>query len=91
MTVPKWDPVPDRLLYEQVAEHLAARIRAGELEPGRRLPPEPEVGTEYGVAFHTVRSAMRLLREQGLIVTIQGKGTFVATRGEPPARAGEEE
>ena len=33
---------------------------------------------EYGVAYVTVRQAMQVLREQGLIVTIHGRGTFVA-------------
>jgi GntR family transcriptional regulator len=76
-TVPPWKPVPDRLLYEQVAGHLAARMDAGELEPGRRLPPERDLTEEYHVAYHTIRNAMRVLREQGRIVTIQGRGTFV--------------
>lgn len=84
MTVPPWAPVPDRLLYEQVAGHLAARMQAGELEPGRRLPPERDLAAEYGVAYHTIRNAMRVLRERGLIVTIHGRGTFVAARDEAP-------
>lgn len=83
MTVPPWQPVPDRLLYEQVAEHLAARMDAGELQPGRRLPPERDLAEEYGVAYHTIRNATKMLREQGRIVTIHGRGTFVAARGEP--------
>lgn len=88
MIIPPWEPLPDRYMYEQVAEHVAARIEAGELEPGRRLPPERDLAAEYGVAYHTIRSAMQLLRDQGLIVTMHGRGTFVARRpehdGTPP-------
>jgi GntR family transcriptional regulator len=64
-----------------VAEHIAARIEAGELEPGRKLPPERELASEYSVAYNTMRSAMQVLRDRGLIVTMQGRGTYVAERG----------
>jgi len=67
-------------MYEQVAEHIAARIGAGELAPGAKLPPERELASEYGVAYNTMRSAMQLLRDRGLIVTMQGRGTYVAER-----------
>jgi GntR family transcriptional regulator len=88
MIVPPWDPVPDRLLYLQLAEHITARIKAGDLEPGRRLPPERELAAEYGVAYHTVRNAMRVLREAGLIVSIQGRGTYVRSEAPPSERDG---
>jgi GntR family transcriptional regulator len=78
--VPPWEPTRLRLLYEQVAEHVAARIEAGDLQPGQRLPPERDLAIEYGVAYHTVRNATKLLRERGLIVTIHGGGTYVAER-----------
>lgn len=88
MIIPPWAPVPDRLLYVQLAEHIAARIRAGDLKPGQRLPPERELAAEYGVAYHTVRGAMRVLREQGLIVSIQGRGTYVKSGEAPPPGGG---
>lgn len=73
----KWQPQPGRgYLYVQVAEHLAARIRAGDLKG--RLPAEPALASEYGVAFHTIRNAMRLLRAQELVVTLHGSGNWVA-------------
>lgn len=77
MTVPPFEPTPLRLMYVQVAEHIEARIRAGELRPGRRLPPEREIATEYGVAYNTMRKSMEILRERGLIVTMHGRGTFI--------------
>ncbi len=82
MTVPPFEPTHLRLMYEQVAEHVAARIEAGELAPGAKLPPERELAAEYGVAYNTMRSAMEILRDRGLVVTMHGRGTYVA---EPPA------
>ncbi|MDX6390314.1 MAG: hypothetical protein QOJ73_1377, partial [Streptosporangiaceae bacterium] len=43
-------------------------------------PAERELATVYGVAYDTVRRANELLRERGLIVTVHGRGTFVAER-----------
>ena len=80
MPVPPFKPSPLRLIYEQVAEHIAMRIKAGELQPGQRMVPEREVAAEYGVAYNTVRKAMEILRGRGLIVTMHGRGTYVAER-----------
>lgn len=65
--------------YVQVANHLEARIRTGDLPPGGRLPGERDLAEEYGVAIGTVRSAIGMLRNKGLAVTTPSKGTFVAT------------
>jgi len=67
-----------KLIYVQVAEHIAARIANGQLAPGARLPAERNLASEYGVAYDTIRRATALLRSQGLIITIAGRGTFVA-------------
>jgi DNA-binding GntR family transcriptional regulator len=81
--VPPFEPTPLRLMYAQVAEHLAARIDAGELEGGQRMPTERDLASSYGVAYHTIRHAMAILRERGLIVTMHGRGTYVVPRTEP--------
>ncbi|MET9562831.1 GntR family transcriptional regulator [Streptomyces tauricus] len=75
---PDFDPQGPRLVYVAIADHVAARIAAGELRPGARLPPERDLAIEYGVAYLTVRRAAQVLRERQLIVTVHGKGTFVA-------------
>ena len=72
------DPDAPKLIYVQVANHIASRIEAGDLAPGARLAAERDLATEYGVAYDTIRRATALLRERGLIVTIVGRGTFVA-------------
>jgi DNA-binding GntR family transcriptional regulator len=71
-------PGRPQLEYVRVADALAARITAGELAAGARLPAEQALAEEYGVAYGTVRRAMDVLRDRGLIVTIWGKGTFVS-------------
>ena len=70
----------DDLVYVRVANDIAARIASGELPAGTRLRAERDLATHYGVAYGTVRRAMEVLREQGLIVTIHGRGTFVNER-----------
>ncbi len=49
-----------------------------------RLPSERSLADEYGVAYTTVRHAMEVLRERGIIVTVHGRGTFVR----PPESGG---
>ena len=79
---PPIDPNAPKLIYVQVADHIAARIASGELAPGARLRAERDLASEYGVAYDTIRRATALLRERGLIITIVGRGTFVQPR--PP-------
>jgi DNA-binding GntR family transcriptional regulator len=70
-------PIP---VYKQVAEMIRARIQVGDLGPGEAVPSEAELEIEYGIARTTARRVARELREQGLVHTVQGEGTFV---GEP--------
>jgi DNA-binding GntR family transcriptional regulator len=74
---PAIDPAAPKLVYVQVADHITARIEAGELAPSARLPAERDLATEYGVAYDTIRRATALLRDRGLIITIVGRGTYV--------------
>jgi DNA-binding GntR family transcriptional regulator len=67
------------LAYLRVAEDIAARIASGELAPGARLRAERELADYYEVAYGTIRRAMAVLRDRGLIETIHGRGTFVAS------------
>jgi DNA-binding GntR family transcriptional regulator len=65
-------------VYVRVADGVETRIMSGELKSGARLPPERELASDLGVAYDTVRRAAALLRERGLIVTVHGRGTYVA-------------
>ena len=66
--------------YQLLADELRADITSGRLQPGERLPPEPELCVKTGVSRSTVREALRLLASQHLIVTTRGVtgGSFVA-------------
>jgi GntR family transcriptional regulator len=66
------------LAYVRVAADIESEIASGALQPGTRLRAERELAEHYGVAYGTMRRATKLLREKGLIVTIHGRGTFVA-------------
>lgn len=78
---PPIDPARPVHVYVQLADHIAARIVAGDLHPGARLPAERDLATEYGVSADTVRRAVAVLRERALVVTLTGRGTYVAERG----------
>jgi GntR family transcriptional regulator len=65
------------LAYLRVADDIAGRIASGELAPGTRLRAERELADHFGVSYGTVRHAMAVLRERGLIETVHGRGTFV--------------
>ena len=65
-------------LYLQLANTLARQVAAAAYAPGDRLPTEEELIHRYHVSRVTVRQAMRLLRERGLIVRRPAKGTFIA-------------
>lgn len=86
--VPEFDPQGPQLVYMAFADHIAARIAAGDLAPGSRLPSERELADEYGIAYMTVRRGTQELRDRGLILTVHGKGTYVA---DPPQDDAEEE
>lgn len=68
---------PTRPKWEQIAEVLRARITSGEYPP-RRLISEVQLEAEFGVARGTIRKATAALRDEGLIVTTPGMGSFVA-------------
>jgi len=66
-------------LSGQVAQRLREAIQLGILLDGERLPPEANLAEQLGVATVTLREALAVLREQGLVTTRRGRGggTFV--------------
>ena len=71
------------LQYLRVAQEITAWIEASRAAPGTRLLSERALAREYGVAYGTVRRAMRMLREREIVYTRHGRGTFVAGRPAP--------
>jgi DNA-binding GntR family transcriptional regulator len=63
--------------YRQLADILRRQIESGKLQPDSQLPSETTLIQEYEVARGTVRQAIAVLRDSGLVVTVQGRGTFI--------------
>ncbi|HEY2305933.1 MAG TPA: GntR family transcriptional regulator [Streptosporangiaceae bacterium] len=71
------DPDSATPVYVQVADILRSRIEARQLLPDRPVPSETQLQQEFGVARGTARKAIALLRDQGLVVTVKGRGSYV--------------
>jgi len=65
----------DAPLYIQLARTLKEEIVSGVHPIGARLPNEESLGERFSVSRFTVRQALRLLREEGLVQSRQGAGT----------------
>ncbi|MER6083976.1 FadR/GntR family transcriptional regulator [Streptomyces sp. NPDC013157] len=69
-------------LSEQVIAALRNQITSGEWPVGSRIPTEPELVEQLGVARNTVREAVRALAHNGLLDIRQGSGTYVSATSE---------
>lgn len=69
-------PIP---LYFQLQELLKEKIEAGAWGPGEMIPSEPELCDVYGVSRTVVRQALSVLEQDGQLLRVRGRGTFVAT------------
>ncbi|MER5529705.1 winged helix-turn-helix domain-containing protein [Streptomyces sp. NPDC002677] len=65
-----------RLTPQEIADALRKRIRSGDLKAGDRLPTQAELADEFGVERGTVRLALRVLQDDGLLTNV--------TKGSPP-------
>lgn len=77
MSIDHRDPEP---LYQQLAGILRARIKAGEWNEDTPLPSESYLVQQYGLSRVTVRKAIEVLRQEGLVITLPQRGTFVTER-----------
>lgn len=64
--------------YRQLAAILRARIERGDWAPGRPIASESQLVQEYGLARTTVRRAIKLLVEEGVVFVVPQRGTYVA-------------
>lgn len=80
-----------RGLADEFAARLAADITSGKLPPGTKLPTEQEMIAATGVSRTVVREAVAALRAEGLVLTRQGVGAFVADTARRPFRIGADE
>jgi GntR family transcriptional regulator len=64
-------------IYLQIVEQIKSMVASGLLKPGSQLPTVREVAAELRINFNTAARAYRLLHEEGIISTQQGRGTYV--------------
>lgn len=64
-------------LYEQLLVHFRTQILNGTLSAGEKLPSEPDIVEEFGVSRGTVRQALGILVNEGLVERVHGSGTYV--------------
>jgi GntR family transcriptional regulator len=76
----EYDPLAPVPRYRQIAAIIRERIESGELEPNRPIPSEVQIENEFGVARATARRAVAVLRDEGLIVTVPGMGSYVKAK-----------
>lgn len=66
--------------YLRIAQALAERLTSGEYAAGSRLPSGSELQAEFGVSPMTVRRALSLLGQRGLVTGVKGRGTYARSR-----------
>ncbi|WP_068925624.1 GntR family transcriptional regulator [Planobispora rosea] len=71
------DPDSYEPAYIQLAGLLRAAIDSGELAPGQPVPSEKTLIQQHGVARETVRRAISILRAEGRVQTLAGRGSYV--------------
>ncbi|MBO5536637.1 MAG: GntR family transcriptional regulator [Clostridia bacterium] len=64
-------------IYEQLCRQVREQIALGVLEPGAPLPSVRSVSSSLGINPNTIQRAYRMMEEEGLTVSIPGKGSFV--------------
>jgi GntR family transcriptional regulator len=64
-------------IYSQIADQIKRLVATGELKPDDQLPTVRQLASELRINFNTVARAYRMLDEEGVISTQQGRGTYV--------------
>lgn len=65
-------------IYEQIADQMKGKIMQGELQEETMLPSVRTLAKELKVSALTVKKAYDTLEEEGFVITVHGKGSFVA-------------
>ncbi|MEU9835363.1 GntR family transcriptional regulator [Streptosporangium sp. NPDC048047] len=68
--------------YRRLADVLRTQITRGEMEMDRPIPSAEALGERYGLTPEDVRRAVQVLRDEGLLYTLEGTGDFVSSRAE---------
>ena len=78
-------------MYTQIMDQIATKVMAGDWQPGQALPSIRELASASGVSVITVKRAYLELERAGVIVTRQGKGSFVAETQDLPKQIMQDE
>lgn len=73
-------------IYQSIADKLESEIVAGQLPVGDKLESEVELCGRFGAGRHTIREALRVLRDKGMIERTPGRGSVVISRNPEPRR-----
>jgi DNA-binding GntR family transcriptional regulator len=76
------NPNSGQTVTRHFASLLRRRIASGRLLPGMRMPDAADLSREYGLSPQTVRHALRVLQEEGMLVGRDGEGLFVRETSE---------
>ncbi|GAB6100393.1 arabinose utilization transcriptional regulator AraR [Halanaerocella petrolearia] len=72
--------------YVMIKNKIKNLVNEGQIKPGDKLPTESELTEKYNVSRHTVRKALNILNQEGLLHKKQGVGTFL--KGNPKEKTG---
>lgn len=67
-------------VWRQIADRIRAAIWAGNYDETGFLPPETQLAADFSVNRHTVRAALQALAQEGLVQSLQGRGTMIMRR-----------
>lgn len=71
------DPRSREPIYVQIVEQVKQQVATGALKPGAQLPTVRELAADLRVNFNTIARAYRMLHDEGVISTQQGRGTYI--------------
>lgn len=74
-----FQPIQSSTIVQQIIDKITQSLIKGELKPGDRLPPEPELAIQLGVSRTSLREALKTLGGLGVLVARKRGGTFIAT------------
>jgi DNA-binding FadR family transcriptional regulator len=77
-----FEPVRTRHTFEEAAEQIAGKVRAGELRRGDKLPPERDLAVLMQISRPTLREAVRILADAGVVDVRRGPGGGIFVAGD---------
>src|SRR5919198_3620527 len=82
----QFEPVATRRTFEEAVEQIGEKVKSGELQVGERLPSERELAAQMRISRPTLREAVKVLTEAGVLEVRRGQsgGIFVGSELVPP-------